>query len=452
MVEEKMEKSRLKKIGVLGITAVMITAIFTAIVSVGYSPNEFSSEPSKLQTTPMTVISEAPAPKDVVVHIKKLHVKNDRDTGRSDPYVKVCVCGKCQKTPTQANVASCSRATKIECTKLIFKNCVPKPGGAYHIWVSVYDDDPWYKILFFPDDLMLYAGRTFLGNTVLTVNGTEADITLDIKLYDSCTAEEKVSDAFGKRSVPSVVMAGQPFNVKLALDINEKNPPKMVTIEESIPESFEFVNASPPPVSFNHTVGVTSWVFYGEELYDRDITYTVIPHMTGTHDFRGLLVNATGVKVVTSGDWIVSVAPDPFKPAAYILTDKQIYKTKDTMITIIHLANPTDKDQRVSFVWDFRTTEDDYWIPIVETSITLPPNSDESYLIPIPIGYWTPPPGFEGIWRVALFDYYTMDVISYDTTHWTYVPVPSKAFQIKMTPADIAEQIKKTIEGVELPS
>jgi len=57
----------------------------------------------------------------------------------------------------------------------------------------------------------------------------------------------------------------------LDLDINESVPQSKVIIEEMIPDGFTFVNASPPPTSFNHTTNIASWEFYGKDVQDRSI-------------------------------------------------------------------------------------------------------------------------------------------------------------------------------------
>lgn len=131
-----------------------------------------------------------------------------------------------------------------------------------------------------------------------------------------------------------------------------------------------------------------------------------------------------------------------------ISTDKIAYSPGDTTNVTICLKNPFDTTQNLMFRWWLTIPKFGYMAVIASKPLALPANYDECFIFPIDIGDWGDS-GFGAIWGVGLFDPSTDEIIDYDTTGWNYLP--SATAQEKM-PSEIAKEIKKTIERVELPS
>ena len=142
----------------------------------------------------------------------------------------------------------------------------------------------------------------------------------------------------------------------------------------------------------------------------------------------------------------VIVIPPP-TPTVSISTDKEEYHAGDTMSVTINFKNPTSDSIKTYFVWHLGLLDFGYWAPMMLTELTLPPNSDKTYNIPIAIGNW----GMIEInarWYVAILETTVpYKIISQDTADWKYAP--TKQGYEEKTPEEIAKEITKKIENVE---
>ena len=187
----------------------------------------------------------------------------------------------------------------------------------------------------------------------------------------------------------------------------------------------------------------------------RGTTTTETDTVTVSIDTTGLKcgVTHTGTLTVTSnggtktGEISVYV-PKEEKLSVSITTDKTSYKPGDTMTVTIGVKNPTASSVDTYFVWYF------YWMQIMATPYTLPPNFDQSYEFSIPVEKWVPFE-FDGVWYVALLEttppYKT---ICEDTAEWKYELPKTTVGKGETTPAaleEIGKEIKKTVERAELP-
>ena len=133
-----------------------------------------------------------------------------------------------------------------------------------------------------------------------------------------------------------------------------------------------------------------------------------------------------------------------------VTTDKTTYTTGDLMNVEINITNPSGAPQSVVFGWWLTIPSFDYMtVPMATIPMTLPAGYDEAFTYPIYVGYWSEE-SFGAVWGVALSDPKTNEIMSFDATHWNYVP--SKAAKVKKSPVSIGREIRKEIERVELPS
>jgi len=146
-------------------------------------------------------------------------------------------------------------------------------------------------------------------------------------------------------------------------------------------------------------------------------------------------------------DRIFEVVPP--EPMVSISTDKTTYQPGDTMIVTVNLANPVDTAQTALFSWYLEIPAYSYQRPVVSHKrVTLSAGCDYSIPISIPVGYLGATE-FNAVWLVELQDPTTFVTISSDTAEWTYAlvpPVDAVVQEGEMTPANIAEEITKTIE------
>ena len=137
-------------------------------------------------------------------------------------------------------------------------------------------------------------------------------------------------------------------------------------------------------------------------------------------------------------------------PTVSISADKKEYHPGDTMNITIRLRNPTENTQQVIFAWYLILPDYGYWQKIVFTETTLPQGFDESFSIPLQIGYWAPIE-FNASWYVALLNITTYETISEDTADWKYAPRKMGYDGTMPTEAEIATEITKEIVEIELP-
>ena len=132
------------------------------------------------------------------------------------------------------------------------------------------------------------------------------------------------------------------------------------------------------------------------------------------------------------------------KPAVSvsISTDKFEYSPADTMTITIDIANPTSDP--VTFEWYIGVPQRDIWVTYASAPISA--GFDNTYTIPIPVGYWGPTP-FGLVHYVHMLDPVSGDVLVQDVALCAYSPGVGEAM-----PRDIKEEIMKTIERVEFPN
>ena len=134
-------------------------------------------------------------------------------------------------------------------------------------------------------------------------------------------------------------------------------------------------------------------------------------------------------------------------PTVSITTDKVIYHPGDTMIVTINLTNPLNTTQELLFVWFFGIPDKGYWKKIVDTSLTLSP--DSSYIIQreIPIGDWGR--SFNAVFLVFILDPETHEIIDNDSAMWSYMATRASVWRENREniSANIGDEIEREVEG-----
>jgi len=140
--------------------------------------------------------------------------------------------------------------------------------------------------------------------------------------------------------------------------------------------------------------------------------------------------------------WSTSLSPPPFiKPEVSVSTDKTEYAPGDTMTVTIAFRNPGGYAVNTYFLWYFGLPDYDYWIPVMQTPFTLPPDYNQSFNVSMPIGTWSDY-SFNASWYVALYNTTTSEVVFEDTADWRYV-VPSKIAKGEgIMPEEIAKEVE----------
>lgn len=111
------------------------------------------------------------------------------------------------------------------------------------------------------------------------LNNISGDIMVQIE-KDAVTA---------KRTLPEKANAGSRVNVSIALDVNESNKPNSVIIKDYFPTGWNISSSEPSANSFNSTTGEIKWIFFGESVSDRIISYVleIPPGVLGNNTFSG---------------------------------------------------------------------------------------------------------------------------------------------------------------------
>lgn len=119
----------------------------------------------------------------------------------------------------------------------------------------------------------------------------------------------------GTRNLPSFYNPGSTATVSININVDESNVPSGLIVAETPPSGWAIINSLPPYESA--TAGTYKWVFYGGEVTDRTITYTVNIPVTSTGDqvFSGkveyLDSGATYISDNIQGDTITTSTPLP---------------------------------------------------------------------------------------------------------------------------------------------
>jgi len=179
------------------------------------------------------------------------------------------------------------------------------------------------------------------------------------------------------------------------------------------------------------------------------LAYVDEGEFSATFDTKGI---PAGVYTVTADDGdghtvTTTVNVIKGKITVSITTDKVEYSPGDVIVSSIHLLNPTDDTQNLLFNC-YLGIPDHNWTQIMETKVNLPADSDLPFSIPIPVEDWGNK-SFCGCYVVSLTNTTTNNVVSVDSASWIYLP---SAECKSKTAAEIAKEITKRIEGVELQS
>ena len=129
--------------------------------------------------------------------------------------------------------------------------------------------------------------------------------------------------------------------------------------------------------------------------------------------------------------WLIKLSAEE-KISVSISTDKYEYHPCETMNVTIGLENPTEETQYFIFEW-YLNLSDGQWYKIKNSSIVLPPQYNESFVIPVHVGNWSEE-SFDATWFVALLNKTNHKVISQDTAKWRFIP--GEKAQCEVTPEE----------------
>ena len=133
-------------------------------------------------------------------------------------------------------------------------------------------------------------------------------------------------------------------------------------------------------------------------------------------------------------------------PTVSITTDKVIYHPGDTMIVTINLTNPLNTTQELLFVWFFGIPDEGYWKKIIDTSLTLSPDSTCIIQRRIPIGDWRG--SFNAVFLVFILDPETYEIIDNDSVKWSYMTRATVWRENRENiSANIEEEIERGVKG-----
>jgi hypothetical protein len=133
------------------------------------------------------------------------------------------------------------------------------------------------------------------------------------------------------------------------------------------------------------------------------------------------------------------------KLSVSVSTDKIDYQPRDIMETTITMTNTFNTSKTVTLYWWLTIPQFDYMTIMLSQPFILPPDYNNSLIIPVSIGEWGDS-AFGAVWSVGFFDNENK-IVAWDMTGWNYVP---GAVSESKTTEEIAKEIIKEIEGVEL--
>jgi len=220
---------------------------------------------------------------------------------------------------------------------------------------------------------------------------------------------------------------------------------------ETLPDGFVYLTSTldPGSVVFEAETNTVKFTLFG----DTSFNYTVTAAETeGTYTFSGLLVDEDKKEYEVGGATELVVEEEAAEPTVSIATDKKNYTTGETMELTVGLKNPAETAEQVVFAWGVNFTDYGnafFWLTAFV--LTLPPESNQSFQIPLEVGDWGPA-RFNAAWHVALFDFdgETYE-LSEDRADWSFVPALELGLgsESEMRPAKVAEEIGKEVTKVE---
>lgn len=177
-----------------------------------------------------------------------------------------------------------------------------------------------------------------------------------------CTAQQVI----GTRDLPDYYTPGAELSdLILNVDVEEGNEPDGLIINETPPSGWAITESTPP---YESVIGGTyKWVFYGGEIVDRNITYTVSvpPTSSGPQTFAGKVKynDALGAPIEEDigGDTVILTST----PAHLAVSPPSLTFNADTDFLTFTVTN-TGGD---NLIWNAVSTQ--AWLTITDDSGTL---------------------------------------------------------------------------------
>ena len=297
-------------------------------------------------------------------------------------------------------------------------------------------------------------------NYTLTAPHTEGTYSFSGLLKDEDKNEYEVggdtevvveaATAVATRTLPAEpVSAGKFFSVR----IETAGYGSFGQVLETLPEGFMYLTSTldPGSVVIEAETNTVKFTLFG----DTSFNYTAIaPKTEGTYTFSGLLVDEDKNEYEVGGATELVVEEEAAEPTVSIATDKKNYTTGETMKITVGLKNPAETAEQVLFAWGVNFTDYEnafFWLTAFE--LTLPPESNQSFQVPLQVGDWGPA-RFNAAWHVALFEFdgETYEKISEDRAEWSFVPALELGLggsESEIRPVKVAEKIEKEVTKVE---
>ena len=100
-----------------------------------------------------------------------------------------------------------------------------------------------------------------------------------------------------ERDLPKTVEPNEEFKILLKLRFGQEKPNGVIIVEK-VPEGFRY-NSSTPKGIFLESFGELRWAFYGDEVFNRTIEYSLIaPNKTQKVTFEGIVKTVHGTDLI----------------------------------------------------------------------------------------------------------------------------------------------------------